>query len=208
MGNIELFITTVFMGFFAMTNPIGNSVLFISLTEGMEPQKSKSIALKTVIVCFIIVSLFALLGQLIFSFFQITLPAFRIMGGLLLMIMGYRHLSSTKSNTNQLSTDTDSSSIAITPLAFPMIAGPGTISAAMNFSGVYPGYMDLIFIVIIFAIICIVIYFMLSNAQRLVNILGNSAITIITKLMSLIVAVIGTQMVIAGVIAAFSLTEK
>lgn len=208
MENIELFITTVFMGFFAMTNPIGNAAVFISYTKSLTDQQKKAIAFKSILVSFIIIVMFTMLGEFIFSFFDITLPAFRIMGGLLLMISGYKVLTSNPKKDSSTDTETDPNSIAISPLAFPMIAGPGTISSAINFTGVYKGYLDSILILAIFLIICILIYLVFTNASKVLKFIGDSTIEVISKLMGLIIAVIGTQMIISGVSAAFNIYTK
>jgi multiple antibiotic resistance protein len=132
--------TTVFMAFFAVMNPIANAPLFIGLTEDLDARTRRGIALRSVLLAFVIVALFTLLGRQIFSLFGITLPAFRIAGGILVGLVGYHLLQGEKSSVhtptaldNSLSRDA-ALGIAVTPLAMPVLAGPGTVATAMNYA--------------------------------------------------------------------------
>jgi multiple antibiotic resistance protein len=195
---------SVFMGFFAIMNPIANTPIFLGLTADDAPAIRKQVAMKAVITAFGLILVFCLLGKLIFSLFGITLPAFRITGGLLVALIGYNMLHGEQSKVHQsgsvdqnVSTEAELS-VAVTPLAIPILAGPGTIATAMNFAST--GGIDAMIVTIAaFAVLCLITYGFFIFGQRLVAFLGENGLGVITRIMGLILAVIGVQMLIDGV---------
>ncbi|MGH0029337.1 MAG: MarC family protein, partial [Myxococcota bacterium] len=132
--------TTVLMAFFAIMNPIANTPLFLGLTEGLDGATRNRVALRGVLLAFAIVAAFAVAGRAIFDLFGITLPAFRIAGGLLVALVGYHMLQGEASSVHAPAEgDVEGSrdaalDLAVSPLALPVLAGPGTIATAMNFA--------------------------------------------------------------------------
>ena len=198
---------TVFMGFFAIMNPIANTPIFLGLTEEQPANIRKRVAMKAVLTAFVLVVIFALLGKVIFQLFGITLPAFRIMGGILVALIGYQMLHGRQSAVHQLEGKDQQASleaalgIAVTPLAIPILAGPGTIATAMNYASTR-GSGELLITVAAFALLCFITYVFFIYGDRLVRYLGPAGIGVITRIMGLILAVIGVQMLIAGVAGA------
>ena len=198
---------TVFMGFFAIMNPIANTPIFLGLTAEQPANVRKRVAMKAVLTAFILVVIFALLGKMIFQLFGITLPAFRIMGGILVALIGYQMLHGKQSAVHQLDGRDQQLSleaaldIAVTPLAIPILAGPGTIATAMNYAST-TGNGELIITIAAFALLCLITYAFFIYGDRLVRYLGPAGISVITRIMGLILAVIGVQMLIAGVAGA------
>ena len=203
---------TVFMGFFAIMNPIANVPIFISLTTGDDEQTISEVAFRSLTLAFIIVSLFSIAGKLIFELFGLTLPAFQITGGILVFLIGFHMLQGDHSRVQQPSDEVKQKSkeaalnIAISPLAMPILAGPGTIATAMNFSA-GEGFTQVIITIIMFAILCVITYFLFVFGNKFVTYIGAGALGVITRMMGLILAVIGTQMVIEGIHGAFKLTS-
>ncbi|NOI64886.1 MarC family protein [Vibrio sp. 99-8-1] len=204
---------TVFMGFFAIMNPIANTPIFLSLTGDSDRNTVKAIAFRSVFVAFIIISAFAISGKLIFDLFGITLYALRITGGILVFQIGFHMLQGHASAVHSPSGEENSESqkkavlgIAISPLAMPILAGPGTIATAMNFAS-SPGTGAVFVTIASFAILCAISYFIFISGEKLVKVIGPSIMDVITKMMGLILAVIGVQMLIEGIdqaIKAFS----
>jgi multiple antibiotic resistance protein len=198
---------TVFMGFFAIMNPIANTPIFLGLTEEQPANVRRRVAMKAVLTAFVLVVIFALLGKVIFQLFGITLPAFRIMGGILVALIGYQMLHGRQSAVHQLEGKDQQASleaalgIAVTPLAIPILAGPGTIATAMNYASTR-GNGELFITVAAFALLCFITYVFFIYGDRLVRYLGPAGIGVITRIMGLILAVIGVQMLIAGVAGA------
>ena len=190
---------SVFLGFFAIMNPIANTAVFVGLTGTKPHSTQKRIAYKALLISFCIIVAFALLGKSIFHLFGITLPALKITGGVLVFLIGYQmlHGESAKMHSPQENDDAD---IAISPLAVPILAGPGTIATAMNFSAA-GGWVEIGITITAFAILCIITFICFIFGQKIVKLIGASGLSIITRLMGLILAVIGTQMLITGILS-------
>ena len=200
---------SVFLGFFAIMNPIANTPIFLGLTENENEETRKKIALQSLLIAFGIVFIFSFLGKVIFEMFGISLPAFRITGGILVFIIGFQMLHGEHSrvhmprSVHEENSFESSLNIAISPLAMPILAGPGTISTAMNYSA-KGGILNVIITIFVFGILCIITYIFFIFGEKFIKYLGEGAIKVITRLMGLILAVIGSQMFIDGIHGAFS----
>jgi len=204
MENFITFSITVFTGFFAIMNPISNMPIFLSLTEGADEKAKNNINRKAVFIAFIIVTVFVVLGKFIFQLFGITIPAFKITGGILIFFVGFEMLQSKKSNVKHLKKTNVDENIAVSPLAIPILAGPGTIVTAMNFvSG--GTYLHIGVVVLIFGLMCILTYITFRLSNLIEKKIGENVISVIGKIMGLIIAIIGTSMVIEGVKISFGL---
>lgn len=211
MQSTLLHALTVFMGFFAIMNPIANVPVFIGLTSDDDDKTTSAIAFRALLLAFIIVTLFSIAGKVIFQLFGLTLPAFRITGGLLVFLVGFHMLQGNHSSiqhpkgAEQQKPLEESLSIAVAPLAMPILAGPGTITTAISFAS-GGGLMELSVTIVMFAILCGITYLFFIFGEKLVTYLGASAMGVITRMMGLILASIGTQMVIEGINGAFKFT--
>ncbi len=204
MENIITNSITVFFGFFAIMNPIANTPIFLGLTAEDNAVTRKAVALRSLVITFLLVAFFCILGKLIFELFGITLPAFRITGGILVFIIGVQMLHGEQSKMHSPTEEDNRNSkdaklsVAISPLAMPILAGPGTIATAMNFSST-GNILQVIVTIVVFALLCFITYLFFIFGQRFVKFIGDSGIKVITRLMGLILAVIGTQMVLQGI---------
>ena len=211
MENILLHAATVFMGFFAIMNPIANVPIFLSLTSEDDEQTTAAVALKSLMLAFVIIALFSVAGKVLFELFGLTLPAFQITGGLLVFLIGFHMLQGEHSSAQQLSEEDKKMSqeaalgVAVSPLAMPILAGPGTIATAMNFSAT-GGVMEVVVTIAVFAVLCVITYLFFIFGKKFVTYIGAGVLGVITRMMGLILAVIGTQMVIEGIHGAFKLT--
>ena len=188
---------TVFAAFFAIMNPIANSAAFAGLTADYSSERRRKTAFRALCLAFGIVLVFAVLGKALFHFFGITLPALRVAGGVLVFLVGYHMLHGRESSMHSAENQNDESDIAISPLAVPLLAGPGTIATAMNFSA-SGHWMEIVITVIAFLALCLITYFFFIFSSQVVARIGNDGLAIITRLMGLILAVIGVQMLITG----------
>jgi len=196
---------SVFMGFFAIMNPVANTPVFLGLTAEDDPGTRRKVAFKALLISAIIIVVFCAAGKLIFTAFGITLPAFRITGGILVALVGFHMLQGGGHSTVQHPSDEDKEKslsaeldVAVTPLAMPILAGPGTIATAMNYAseGTMTGF---VITVSAFLLLCAITYVFFVSGERLVMYLGDNGVKVITRLMGLILAVIGVQMLIQGV---------
>ncbi len=203
-SNLLEFALKVFTGFFAIMNPIANIPIFLSFVEGADKQIAQRINKRATITAFLIVFSFVVAGRIIFQLFGITIPAFKITGGLLVFYVGFEMLQSKKSSVKHLQQTNIDEDIAISPLATPILAGPGTIVTAMDF--VTKGNLFHMAMVIgIFAIMCLLTYWAFSAGEWILKKLGNNIIAVFGKIMGLIIAIIGTGMVIDGIKMAFNI---
>ncbi|MEO8232026.1 MAG: MarC family protein [Ignavibacteriota bacterium] len=201
MQNLALFITTVFLGFFAMLNPIGNTPIFLSLVGDADEKIIRKVAFKSTLVAFIIITIFSLFGNLIFRMFGITLPAFQIAGGVIVFFIGYALLQGKRSavHHSKLENPVESyEAMAISPLGIPLLSGPGTISTAMGFVG-EKSFLYTIIVILVFGIVCVITFFMFILSKKIADKLSPSIIQVISKIMGLILTVIAVEMLINGI---------
>lgn len=211
MDNLYVHAVTAFMGFFAIMNPISNVPIFLSLTMGDDDETTAEIAKRSLILAFMIITVFSVAGKLIFELFGLTLPAFQITGGLLVFLIGFQMLQGDHSSVQHPNEEDKQNSreaalsIAASPLAMPILAGPGTIATAMNFSA-SGGIVEMLVTISMFAVLCGITYVLFIFGEKFVTYIGDSALGVITRMMGLILAVIGTQMAIQGFHGAFNLS--
>lgn len=196
---------SVFMGFLAIMNPVANTPVFLGLTADDDSDTRRRIAMRALGVSAIIIVVFSAAGKVIFELFGITLPAFRITGGILVALVGFHMLQGGGHSTVQHPSDKDKEKsreaaleVAITPLAMPILAGPGTIATAMNYASAGT-VAEFVVTVCAFLVLCAITYLFFVSGERLVEYIGANGIKVITRLMGLILAVIGVQMLIAGI---------
>lgn len=204
MENIWSYALTVFMAFFAIMNPIVNIPIFIQLTDGLDQKRKKQIAKTSNLVAFIIVIAFILIGKYIFEIFGLTIPAFKVFGGVLIFYLGFEMLQSKKSNIHHSEKLAFNDSVAISPLAIPVMAGPGTIVTAMNFV-VKANFFHVLITISIFALIILLTYLAFVYCSYILKFVGKKIFVIIGKIMGLILGVLGANMLMEGIILAFNL---
>ncbi len=203
MDNLFTYALTVFTSFFAIMNPIANTPIFLGLVEGESADSKKKIAKTSTLTAFIIVVTFIIAGKYIFELFGITIPAFKMTGGIPIFYVGFEMLMSKKSKIHH-NDNAPNDNLAISPLAIPILAGPGTIVTAMN-SVAGADFIHIGIVVAIFALIIYLTYLAFSFSEQIVKKVGDNLIAVIGKLMGLILAIIGTGMVIEGIKLAFGL---
>lgn len=191
-----------FMAFFAIMNPISNLPAFMALVADDDQKISRRIAAKGVLLAFVIIVIFVLSGHLLFNLFGITLAALKISGGILVGIIGYKMINGIHSPTNKNLEEhkDDPMNVAVSPLAMPLLAGPGTIALSSG------GLSGKLITILAFAILCVIMYVILISANEITKFLGKNAMTIITKMMGLILMTIGIEMLITGIKIGFHLT--
>lgn len=203
MENLFTYALTVFMGFFAIMNPIANTPIFLGLVEGQSEKSKKRIAKTASITAFVIVVSFIILGKYIFELFGITIPAFKITGGILIFYVGFEMLMSKKSSVHSNNSAEDNG-IAISPLAIPILAGPGTIVTAMNYV-TDATFVHIGIVIGIVALMMFLTYLAFSFSDLIVKKVGQNLIAVIGKLMGLILAIIGMDMITVGIKLSFNL---
>lgn len=204
MDHLLTYTLTVFTGFFAIMNPIANTPIFLGLVEGENSKTKKKIAKKATVIAFLIVAAFVIVGKYIFELFGITIPAFKITGGILIFYVGFEMLMSRKSKVHNTQDPDDGEAIAVSPLAIPILAGPGTIVTAMN-NVTDANFVHIGIVIAVFAVMALLTYWTFTLSDLILEKLGNSLISVIGKIMGLIIAIIGTGMIVEGIKLSFNL---
>ncbi len=206
------FFSAVLAALFAMMNPIANTPVFLGLTEGFERRDVRRLAIRSTLLAFLIGGVFVLCGSMILSLFGISISAFRIAGGVLVALVGYHLLQGQHSSVqkpsdehlDQAGSDEAILGIAVSPLALPILAGPGTLVTLMNYSA--GASLSKQFIALIaFAVICGLTCLSFIVGGTMTKVLGTNALMVVSRIMGLILTVIGVQMLIQGIQGAFSL---
>jgi multiple antibiotic resistance protein len=189
---------------FFLVDPFAAIPSFLAITDGVDEARRKRMARKAAITCFIVLTSFALAGQLIFKMFGITLPAFEIAGGLILLLIGLDMLEARRSPTQEAQGDTEEGAAkedaGIVPLGIPMLAGPGAISSVMVLVGTVPRlwHWEMGAIIGAIAITSVVSYLVLSGAGRVRAVLGETGIRILVRIMGLLLVALAMQFFVNG----------
>lgn len=190
-----------FMAFFAIMNPISNLPAYMALVADDSQKISRKIAFRSILIAFVIITVFIFSGDFIFKVFGITIVSFRIAGGILVAVIGYHMINGNHSPSykgmEQQAVNSDPMSIAISPLAMPLFAGPGTITTALSLAN--GGLQKQLITVVAFALLCVITYLLLRSAKQIAGFLGENLMKIITKMMGLLLFSIGIQMIIVSV---------
>ncbi|MDZ5471732.1 MarC family protein [Bacillus sp. 31A1R] len=201
MNEYFAFAILALTSFFTLINPLGVMPIYLTMTAELDQEMKKKTALKATIVSFIILILFAITGQLIFKFFGITINSLKVVGGVIFFLMGQDMLQArlVKTKISEKEVKSYTNDISITPLAIPMICGPGAITNAILMMDTAVGNYALkgILIAVIF-IVCLATYLILLNSTKIYDLLGETGNNILMRLMGLIVMVIAVEFIVSG----------
>ena len=200
MEDLLPFALLCFTSFFTLTNPLGTMPVFLTMTNGMNDHERKVIVRRATIVSFITLMVFTFSGQFLFKFFGISSNGFRIAGGFIIFKIGFDMLQARYSNAKlkEEEVKTYADDISITPLAIPMLCGPGAIANAimlmddastLSLKGTLIG---------IIALVYFITFLILQASTRLVRILGETGNNVMMRLMGLILMVIAVECFVSG----------
>jgi len=196
-----LFVSSVFLAIIAIVNPIGAVAFFTALTDGCTADEKKHIAKKAILSATLVLIVFGLIGNYIFLVFKITIPAFRIAGGLLLFRVAFNMLYGVTPGTKTTDKEKDESigkeMIAVVPMGIPMLAGPGSISTVMLYVSHQDFYETIIVFISILATMLLT-YVVLRNANRIFDKLGRVGTMAISRILGLILAAVAIQFIVNG----------
>jgi multiple antibiotic resistance protein len=198
---LQFFLVSLTSIFF-LVDPIAAIPTFLIMTAGADVDHRRRMARRAAWTCFLVLSAFAGAGTLIFKLFGITLPAFKIAGGVILLLIGIDMLQARRSPTKETPPETEEGSekedVGIIPLGVPMLAGPGSISTVMVLMSGAPAtwYAGPIFVTI--AITAFASYWILAGADRVRVYLGETGIRILTRMMGLLLTAIAVQFMLNG----------
>ena len=196
------YMITAFVTLFVVIDPIALTPIFLALTPGMSPSERSRIALRAVLVAGLLLALFAFFGKAVLGFIGISMPAFRVAGGILLFLTAMDMLFERRTKRREDSSETpeiiEQDDPSVFPIAIPLVAGPGAIASVILLVGEKPGGEGLITILGITALILLIMYLFLRLSSRLERALGKVAINVITRVLGMLLAALSVQFVLDG----------
>lgn len=201
---MDLFIY-LFIALFSVLNPIGTVPIFVGLTQGDSKQECSRISLWTSINVFLILIISFFIGKYVLNFFGISIDSLRIAGGIIIVSSGFSLLSGKFNKKRGINKKIEHEAqkrndIALTPLAMPMLAGPGSISLLIAFYQEHNSTNELIVATMAILAIAIAIFIILRSAHYLAQMLGASGIVAISRIVGFIVVAIGIQYIVSALI--------
>jgi multiple antibiotic resistance protein len=198
IGMTEIFIQTFFL-YFIVIDPLGNTPIFLSITQSMEPKQKIKIALSATIIATIILMFFALLGSSLLSYLNISYPAFTIGGGIVLLIIAIEMLFDKRQQRKEVDIDLNSDNVSVFPLATPIIAGPAAITSVIvsvsdigvNFTNQTSGMLALASVLFL----TFIIFFIASKFSRIIN---KKIISVISRVVAIILVGLSVQYILDG----------
>jgi multiple antibiotic resistance protein len=190
-------------------DPPGLAPLFLGLTQGMTRAQRQQVAIRGSVMGFAILTVFALFGASILGALGISMGAFRIAGGLMLFAIAFEMIFEKRNERKEKTTDDAITkdhihNLAVFPLAIPLIAGPGAISATVLISGTMEGWVGKAQLVAVIAVVLGLVFVSLYLAERLNKFLGVTGRALLTRLLGVLLAALSVQFVVDGVKSAFA----
>lgn len=201
---MELFVY-IFAALFSVINPLGAVPIFVGLTQHDSKAERSRISFWTAVNVFIILMISFFIGQYVLAFFGISIDALRIAGGFIIVNSGFALLSGKFSKNRGVNKQVENDAqkrndIALTPLAIPMLAGPGSISLLIALYQDYNKIIDQVIACLAMAAVAIVIFLVMRSAHYLSRILGASGIVAISRIIGFIVIAIGVQYISSSIV--------
>jgi len=185
----------------AIMEPFSTTAIFMSLTDGMDEAKKRGIISRSMKVSAVVLVFFAITGNLLFTLFGITISAFQIAGGILLVTVALKMLYPGKDGMSSYA----AGDIAIMPLAIPLTSGPGAITAVILLTSQASGLLEISIVYVGIIIGVAISYFAMLYSNRLSSVMGKDGLRLITALMAIIILAIAVQFIINGIASAIKL---
>ena len=203
MENLDLsFILLSFSSLFTLLNPIGTAPIVLSLTESLNAEEYNRVIKKSICVACLILLLFAIMGKIIFTFYGITVYAFKIAGGILFLRIGINMLeakvSRTKSTPKESKEASGNDDIALTPIGIPLIAGPGAITSVMILAAQAVSFEQKVIFYLNIIVTLLITFMILKLGKKLTKKLGTAGLRVIERIMGMILMVVAIQFIIDG----------
>jgi multiple antibiotic resistance protein len=193
------FLITAFVTLFVVMDPIGLTPVFLALTQGMSGQQRRSIAIRACLTAAIILAVFGAFGEAVLGFIGISMPAFRIAGGILLFLTALDMLFERRNKRREDRTEEDDfEDPSVFPLAIPLIAGPGSIASVILLSGQHPGFGGFAAIMGVTLFVLALLLVMCLFSGLFERLLGKTGITVVTRLFGMLLAALSVQFVLDG----------
>ncbi len=200
MDTLLPFALLCFTSFFTLTNPLGTMPVFLTMTNGMSDDERKTIVRRATVVSFITLMVFTFSGQFLFKFFGISTNGFRIAGGIIIFTIGFDMLQArySKAKLKDEEVKTYVNDISVTPLAIPMLCGPGAIANGIMLMEDANTLIKKILLVSVIASVYFITFLILRASTRLNKYMGETGNNVMMRLMGLILMVIAVECFVSG----------
>jgi multiple antibiotic resistance protein len=200
MNEIVSFGILSFTSFFTLINPFGTMPIFMTMTADLDQSHRTRTAQKASVVSFITIIVFAFSGQVLFNFFGISVNSFRVVGGVIFFLMGMDMLQARlgKVKLKESEIKTYVNDISVTPLAIPMICGPGALTNAIVMMEDADSLEKKGILIFATFLVILLTYLILYSSSKIIKILGQTGINVMMRLMGLIVMVIAVEFFFSG----------
>ncbi|HUZ94364.1 MAG TPA: MarC family protein [Edaphobacter sp.] len=189
---------------FFLVDPFAALPTFLAVTAGADKQRQRRMAWKASLTALVVLSAFAIAGQYIFRMFGITLPAFEIAGGVILLLIGLDMLEAKRSPTQESTEETTEAQAkddaGIVPLGIPMLAGPGAITSVMVLVGQAKTQWQMVAILTSILITAAICYLVLGNSDKVARGLGETGVRILVRIMGLLLVALAVQYFVNGLV--------
>ena len=200
---------TAFTTLFIIIDPPGLAPIFLALTQGMTPAQRRAIGLRACIIAGVLMLVFLFLGEAVLGFVGISMPAFRIAGGILLFLtaleMLFQRRQARRADNAAEGAAEHHDDPSVFPLALPLIVGPGCITTIILYAGQATGPADFAAIAgVLFVVLCLVfLFFVISSPTE--RLLGATGLNIVTRVLGMLLAALAIQFILDGVRQSFGL---
>lgn len=198
----ELILGTV-VGLLPLINPLASAPTFLAITEGDTPERRLQqlrmacIYMVAILVCFLIG------GTFIMKFFGLSIPGLRIAGGLLVAVIGFEILMGSSQKRFSAAAEAEARAkrdVSFSPLAMPMLSGPGSIAVTIGFTSLAQQWLDYAAIILGILVVALISYYSLRLSERVIRAMGSNGMSALSKVMGFLILCIGIQFVVNGVV--------
>lgn len=200
MNDLLTFALLAFTSFFTLINPLGTMPIFMTMTSELDKKARTKTAYKASLAAFITIIIFAFIGQVLFKFFGISANSFRIVGGIIFFLMGMDMLQARLGKVKVKDSEVKKyvNDISITPLAIPMIAGPGALTNAIVLMEDATSVLKKVILVASIFVVMLLTYLILFSSSKIIKLLGETGNNVLMRIMGLIVMVIAVEFFFSG----------
>ena len=201
---LEVFIQA-FVLYFVVIDPIGNTPLFMSITQNQSGKDKIRTAVEGIVIATVVLILFSIIGQFILSYLNISLESFRIAGGIILFLIALEMLFNKRQERKEKILDLNKDKISIFPLAIPILAGPAAITSVIVIATKYQSDFKLLLTSILgligVMIITLLLFLLLAKSDKFIN---RNITNIISRVIAIILAALSIQYIVDGLLILFN----
>lgn len=207
MSSLVSYALVSFGSIFSIVDPFTAVPVFLALVGGQPRAAQARTALRASATCFVVLSVFGVAGTFIFHFFGITLPAFKVAGGIILFGVGFEMMRARRSDTRATNEEAaeaeNKEDVGLIPLGLPLLSGPGAIATVMVLVGKAHDIPQKIVLLGAISLVSFIAFLTLRSASMVARVLGQTGINVIGRVMGLILSAVAMQFVLDGLHEAF-----